>query len=190
MRVKIFLLFCRNETHSGSLEILPSIGIVVNQLKASVEYFNRVKQSYDALVQQRNSLPTLCLDSKSKHWSHHHSVSVAVNSAFFLFPDQSQYDRITEMLSNKRTELNLCIFLTEHCLYLLWTHCDFYMLRAISVNSIQMNSIGRKTVVSPIDAGWKITSDDIAVLRKSLIQVFNETFCQRLVAMEQVSWIF
>ncbi|XP_037026300.1 nuclear pore complex protein Nup205 [Bradysia coprophila] len=153
----------RNETQSGSLEILPSIGIVVNQLKASVEYFNRVKQSYDALVQQRNSLPTLCLDSKN----------------------QSQYDRITEMLSNKRTELNLCIFLTEHCLYLLWTHCDFYMLRAISVNSIQMNSIGRKTIISPIDAGWKITSDDIAVLRKSLIQVFNETFCQRLVAMEQ-----
>lgn len=104
-----------------------------------------------------------------------------------IFPDQSQYDRITEMLSNKRTELNLCVFLTEHCLYLLWTHCDFYMLRAISVNSIQMNSIGRKTIVSPIDAGWKITSDDIAVLRKSLIQVFNETFCQRLVAMEQVS---
>lgn len=90
------------------------------------------------------------------------------------------------MLSNKRTELNLCIFLTEHCLYLLWTHCDFYMLRAISVNSIQSNSIGRKTIISPIDAGWKITSDDIAVLRKSLIQVFNETFCQRLVAMEQV----
>lgn len=91
------------------------------------------------------------------------------------------------MLTNKRTELNLCIFLTEHCLYLLWTHLDFYMLRAISVNSIQLNSIGRKTIISPIDAGWKITSDDIAVLRKSLIQVFNETFCQRLVAMEQVS---
>lgn len=64
------------------------------------------------------------------------------------------------------------------------------MLRAISVNSIQLNSIGRKTVVSPIDAGWKITSDDIAVLRKSLIQVFNETFCQRLVAMEQVRFLF
>lgn len=105
----------------------------------------------------------------------------------FPFTDQSQYDRITETLSNKRTELKLCIFLTEHCLYLLWTHLDFYMLRAISVNSIQSNSIGRKTIISPIDAGWKITSDDIAVLRTSLIQVFNETFCQRLVAMEQVS---
>lgn len=65
VRLKKKYFCCRNETQSGALEILPSIGIVVNQLKASVEYFNRVKQSYDGLVQQRNSLPTLCLDSKS-----------------------------------------------------------------------------------------------------------------------------
>lgn len=39
----------------------------------------------------------------------------------------------------KQNEMRLCIFLAEHCLYLLWAHLDFYMLRAVSVNALQFN---------------------------------------------------
>lgn len=63
----IFLIIVhfRNDIHSGTLEVSPSIGLVVSQLKYTVEYFNREKHAQDSLLLQRNSLPTLSLDTKS-----------------------------------------------------------------------------------------------------------------------------
>lgn len=39
--------------------------------------------------------------------------------------------------------------------------------------------------LSPIDAGWKVTSEEVATLKKTLITVFNETFCKQLIATTQ-----
>lgn len=114
------------------------------------------------------------------------------------------------MLQNKQHELKYCIFLTENCLYLLWAHLDFFMLRAISVNSLQFsnslidckfdyiclaltcNSLLIERIFSfaafvstPIDAGWKVTVEDVSILKKTLIQVFTETFCKQLIATTQ-----
>lgn len=119
------------------------------------------------------------------------------------------------MLQNKQHELKYCIFLSENCLYLLWAHLDFFMLRAISVNMLQMNqSLSSSStafdckcirfclpfsrlidshfsaiVSTPIDAGWKVTVEDVSILKKTLIQVFTETFCKQLIAttLEQAS---
>lgn len=106
----------RNETRPGSLETSPSLGIVVSQLRNCVEYYNREKYGYDALVRQRKSLES----------------SLHINQK-----DQLQYETISEKLHNKHDELKYCIFLTENCLYLLWAHLDFFMYRAISMNSTQ-----------------------------------------------------
>lgn len=35
------------------------------------------------------------------------------------------------------------------------------------------------------EVGWKITAEDVATLKKSLIAVFNETFCKQLLATAQ-----
>lgn len=60
-------------------------------------------------------------------------------SSFSHRIDQQQYETLSEKLVNKQDELKYCIFLTENCLYLLWAHLDFFMLRAISVNPLQFN---------------------------------------------------
>lgn len=40
-------------------------------------------------------------------------------------------------------------------------------------------------ITSSIDAGWKVTSEDVGVLKKTLVQVFTETFCKQLIATTQ-----
>lgn len=54
--MNIFLIHFRNEMRSGTLETSPSLGIVVSQLKNCVEYYNREKCAYDALLRQRKAL--------------------------------------------------------------------------------------------------------------------------------------
>lgn len=65
MKIIICFFVFRNDIRSGPLEVSPSIGLVISQLKNTVEYYNREKHAYDGLLLQRNSLPSLSLDSKS-----------------------------------------------------------------------------------------------------------------------------
>ncbi|EAT37498.1 AAEL010526-PA [Aedes aegypti] len=149
----------------AALETSHSLNIVVIQLKTSVEYFNREKLSYESLVRQRNSLPSLSLDANV----------------------QIQHNNLTERIADKQEELKRCVFITEHCLYLLWAHLDFFMLRAIPVNTLHFNlSYGADNYLSSqTEVGWKITADDVAALKKTLIAIFNETFCKQLLATGQ-----
>lgn len=116
------------------------MGIVVSQLKNCVEYYNREKHAYDLLLRQRNSLLTsLHLNTKGNESNNvRDKVSILILNIFFA--DQQQYESLNEKLSDKKQELKYCIFLTENCLYLLWAHLDFFMLRAISVSPLQLNS--------------------------------------------------
>lgn len=40
-------------------------------------------------------------------------------------------------------------------------------------------------VSSPTEAGWKITTEDVSALKKTLVLIFNETFCKSLIATTQ-----
>lgn len=102
---------------------------MVSQLRNCVEYYNREKYGYDALLRQRKSLES----------------SLHINQK-----DHQQYETISEKLHNKHDELNYCIFLTENCLYLLWAHLDFFMFRAISMNTTQFG----KTFSATFDSKW------------------------------------
>lgn len=44
---------------------------------------------------------------------------------------------IDEMIRMQQEKMKLCNLLSEQCLYLLWAHVDYYMLRAVPVNNIQ-----------------------------------------------------
>ncbi|XP_019530030.3 nuclear pore complex protein Nup205 [Aedes albopictus] len=155
----------RQQVTGAALETSHSLNIVVIQLKNSVEYFNREKLSYESLVRQRNSLPSLSLDANV----------------------QIQHNNLTERIASKQEELKRCVFITEHCLYLLWAHLDFFMLRAIPVNTLHFNlSYGSDNYLSSqTEVGWKITADDVAALKKTLIGIFNETFCKQLLVTGQ-----
>lgn len=89
------------------------------------------------------------------------------------------------------------MFVAEHCLYLLWAHLDYYMLRAVPVDPLlgvnqNYSSLDAQNVLlisgagGAEAAGWRAMSEDVVVLKKHLISVFNETFCNQLVATTQV----
>lgn len=126
-----------------------------------------------------------------------------------LCADEIQFEQLTEKLAAKQTELRLCVFLVEHCLYLLWAHLDYYMLHAVPVQTSYNHQFNqsrtpnqRQFTTHPItnalrfrsraaisaagaggcDAAWKVTADDVAQLKKSLNQVLNETFSKQLLA--------
>ncbi|XP_055523518.1 nuclear pore complex protein Nup205 [Wyeomyia smithii] len=142
-----------------------SLSVIVQQLRCSVEYYNKGKLAYESILRQRNSLPGLSLDSNI----------------------QIQHDMLTERITARQEELKRCVFITEHCLYLLWAHLDFFMLRAIPVNTLHFNApyAVDNYLSSQTEVGWKITADDVAILKKTLIGVFNETFCKQLLATAQ-----
>ncbi|XP_065083337.1 nuclear pore complex protein Nup205 [Ochlerotatus camptorhynchus] len=150
----------------AALETSHSLNIVVVQLKNSVEYYNREKLAYESMVRQRNSLPSLSLDANA----------------------QIIHSSLTERIGGKQEELKRCVFITEHCLYLLWAHLDFFMLRAIPVNTLHFNLVAYGAdnyLSSQTEVGWKITAEDVAALKKTLIAIFNETFCKQLLATGQ-----
>lgn len=153
----------RGLSNNTTIETSPDLGVVVAQLKNCVEYYNREKMSYDALLRQRNSLPNLSLDANV----------------------QTNYNHLTERLAMKQQELKLCVFITEHCLYLLWAHLDYYMLRSINP-TLQFNSFS--SIGNDISAelgGTRVTSEEIAKLKQSLVGIFNETFSKQLLATTQ-----
>ncbi|XP_055844433.1 nuclear pore complex protein Nup205 [Episyrphus balteatus] len=157
----------RNENRSGTLEISPSLGVVLNQLKSSVEYYNRQKSVFENLQRQRSSLSNIGLDSTAR----------------------SNYAELSDRLAEKQNELNHCAFITEQCLYLLWTHLDFYMRRTIPVNTLQFNKTASFSsdsfVASSAEASWRVSSEDVSYLKKNLISIFNETFSKQLISTAQ-----
>lgn len=41
-------------------------------------------------------------------------------------------------------------------------------------------------ITSAIDAGWKVTAEDVGMLKKTLVQVFTETFCKQLIGPHKI----
>lgn len=154
--------------------VSPSLGVVIAQLKAVVKFYAAEKVAHDSLQRQMGSLSTVHLENNGR----------------------TQQKWMRERLQEKRNELRLCVFIVEHCLYLLWAHLDYYMLRAVPVDPLlgsnqSYASLDTQNVLliaggSAEAAGWRAMSEDIVALKKHLISVFNETFCNQLVATTQV----
>lgn len=141
------------------IEASPNISVVVSQLKNSVEFYNREKVSFDSMMRQRNTLPGISLDANV----------------------MQQHQQLTEKLLAKSQELKLSVFIVEHCMYLLWSHLDYYMLRAITP-ALQFS--GFATGESAF-ATSRATGDEIAKLKQNLVTIFNETFSKQLLATAQ-----
>jgi nuclear pore complex protein Nup205 len=140
----------------------PDLGIVVSQLKNCVEYYNKEKQVYETFMRQKNSLPTITLD-----------VNVT-----------QQHQILAEKLTAKNEILKLSVFTIENCVYLLWSHLDYYMLRAITP-SLQLN--GFSSMASDMTSEvrtMRATNEEIARLKHSLVSVFSETFSKQLLSTQ------
>lgn len=144
---------------SGSLVNLqsssPSLGLVVSQLKYCVDYYNKEKSVFDGLVRQKGSVSNLNLDPNT----------------------QIQSSNLTDRINEKQNELKYCIFIIEHCLYLLWAHLDFYMLKVVGFNQ----TFGNELLLTAEPNGWKVTGDDVSSLKNNLVSIITENFCKQLV---------
>jgi len=150
-----------NGRDASTIETSPDLNVVVSQLKNCVEFYSREKMSYDGLMRQRNALPSISLDANVT----------------------KQHQQLTDRLIAKNQDLKLCVFISEHCLYLLWAHLDYYMLRAITP-ALQFNGFsGSEGGSTP--GNVKVTSEEIAKLKQSLVTIFNETFSKQLLATTQ-----
>jgi nuclear pore complex protein Nup205 len=141
----------------------PDLSIVVAQLKHCVDYYNREKQTYDTLQRQKNNLPTISLD-----------VSVA-----------QQHQVLTDQLFAKNEILKLCVFTIENCVYLLWSHLDYYMLRALTP-ALQLNGFASMTNdISSDVRSMRATNEEIAKLKHNLVAVFSEAFSKQLLSTQE-----
>ncbi|KAM7343656.1 nuclear pore complex protein Nup205 [Cochliomyia hominivorax] len=142
-----------------------NLGIIINQLKGSVEYYHSQKTILDGLFRQK---------------------SVLIHSSFDSSANE-KYLQILKQHEDKQIQLSLCVFIIEQCLYLLWSHLDFYM-RFISSNnrdvmllySDNMHGIGNTSALN-------FTNEELVNLKKILISVFNETFSKKLCSIMDVA---
>lgn len=60
-------------------------------------------------------------------------------------------DILSERLKYKQLEMDHTAFLIESCLYLIWTHLDYYMLKAVPKNKNygfgNLNETGKKLLI-------------------------------------------
>ncbi|XP_053673536.1 nuclear pore complex protein Nup205 [Anopheles nili] len=155
----------RSSTEASSSDVPHSLYVVITQLKCTVEFYHKERSVLESLQQQRNSLPSIDLDKNI----------------------QLQYNLLTERVNSKQEELQRSIFIIEHYLYVLWAHLDFFMLRVLPVNNRVGNSTfsGHNFQSGKNDSSWRVSNEDIIALKKTLIGVFNETFCKQLIETEQ-----
>ncbi|XP_058056565.1 nuclear pore complex protein Nup205 [Anopheles bellator] len=140
-----------------------SLYTVITQLRSTVEYYHKERNILESLQQQRNSLPSIDLDKNI----------------------QLQYIVLTERATAKQEEMQRCIFIIEHCLYILWAHLDFFVLQLLPTHKSMRNTQGIYYKFGSSETGWTVTNEDIAALKKTLIGVFNETFCKQLLEIDQ-----
>lgn len=130
--------------------------MVVSQLKYCVDYYNKEKLVFDSLMRQKSSLSNLSLDPNV----------------------QTQTNDLNDRIHEKQNELKYCIFINEHCLYLLWAHLDFYMLKVVGFNK----TFGNELLLAAEPQGWKVTGEDVSGLKESLVSLITENFCKQLLS--------
>lgn len=108
----------------------------------------------------------------------------------FLIREQALHT-LQQRLRAKEQEMEYCTFLIETCLYLIWSHLDYYMLRAVPGGGRRYGGSGTGAGTSgacspPADATWRIMADDISQLKQGLVSIFNDIFSRKLIETTQV----
>lgn len=109
------------ETHVRS----PSLRVIFEHLIHTVRYQQQEKQTFGFLQKQCNDVPKMNiaeLKESLKEVEEMKNLRYAREHAMVVF---------TGKLKEKRQEMEYCSFIIEHCLYIIWTHLDYFMLKAI-----------------------------------------------------------
>lgn len=103
----------------------PSIGVVIQQLMNCVNYYHKEKVTIDNLKRKVTQIPTMnSVDLKE-------FVPAPTRTFNIYVIREGALKNLTERLKYKEQEMEYTSFLIENCLYLIWSHLDYYMLKAI-----------------------------------------------------------
>ena len=103
----------------------PQIGILVRQLTSCVQYYNEGKLNYEMLKKRLNTIPTMItndLKTILDDFDSMNDIDAARVQAF---------DIVSKQITKHEKELNTCSLIVSQCIYILWCHLDYYMLKAV-----------------------------------------------------------
>lgn len=161
----------------------PSLGVVVQELINNVNYYHKERGTLDFLQRKENEIPGLdAVDLKEFGVGEGFDVSIMRDEAL---------EMISAKLVMKKHDIDHCLLIIEHAMYIIWAHLNYYMLKAIpkaksyglnvTNSALNMNS----TLASSSEAMWRVTTDDISNLKQGLVSIFNDSFCRRLIETSQ-----
>ncbi|XP_037955762.1 uncharacterized protein LOC119685527 [Teleopsis dalmanni] len=103
-----------NDNLNNSNKIIHYLNVIIDQLKSSVEFVYNQNYTADNL---------LCQKAVPQDINGDELVTHKYVKSFF---------NMNQCLCTTRDALSLCVFVTEQCLYLLWSHLDFYVRKTFS----------------------------------------------------------
>ncbi|CAH1170192.1 unnamed protein product [Phaedon cochleariae] len=163
----------------------PSLGIIVQQLISAVNYHHQEKVTHDLLVRKLDEIPEMnSVDLRPYLDSSMEMSDISVKR-------EKAHEMVTDRLERKKKEINYCAFIIENSLYLIWSHLDFYMLRAIPkprvYGGLSTNAAfsHEATLASSSEATWKVSTDVISNLKQGLVSLFNDSFTKQLLETSQ-----
>ncbi|CAH1259504.1 unnamed protein product [Diabrotica balteata] len=170
---------------SGNNEQDPSLGIVVQELISVVNLHHQERVAHELLIRELKDIPNKNSAELKEY------LNESLDMVDILSMREKAYDIVSERLEKKKKEINYCAYIIDNCLYLIWIHLDFYMLKAIprtkNFEASLSNSslIQDTTLASASEATWKVSTDVISSLKHGLVSLFNDSFTKQLLDTAQ-----
>ncbi|EEB19194.1 conserved hypothetical protein [Pediculus humanus corporis] len=167
----------------------PLLGHIVQQLTECVNYYHRESSIISQLNRKLSAVPNMT-GSELQQFLPDSPMSNDMNSVKEARFSASKV--IRKRLDQKTLELEHCSFLIENCLYIIWSHLDFFMLRALPKPKqgfdFDLNKSVLASTISNKDTSlMSVTCQDITILKNGLISIFNESFSKKLIATKEDS---
>lgn len=109
----------------GFSDQAPSLGIILDHLIHIVQYKHKENNTYVFLSRKVSDIPemnTIELKEFITGLPQSYNVNLMREHALAI---------INNKLVKKKKEMEYCTFMIEHCMYIIWAHLDYYMLKAI-----------------------------------------------------------
>ncbi|CAH0547709.1 unnamed protein product [Brassicogethes aeneus] len=175
----------RNYSSTNQEQEQQSLGVIVQQLMSTVNYQHQEKVTYDMLVRKLSEIADM------KSGDLRQFIDESMEMSDLSAKKEKAYEVISDRLEKKKKEMEYCSFIIENSLYLIWTHLDYYMLKAIPkpktygyLNS-NANLTADSTLASASEATWKVSTDVISDLKQGLVSLFNDSFSKQLLETAQ-----
>lgn len=155
-------------------EAQPALGVVVEQLVASVAHYQSQRRELEMLTRKPSSFSEL--NPMELQDILPDGMSALEQRAFTVQQLKTQMQR-------KERELALTSYIIDNCLYLVWLHLDFYLHRGLPHprSGINLDSSLVHVMGVPVNSAWPVSREDISLMKQSLVSKFNDSFSKDLV---------